>query len=456
MHRQSDSMTGGSIWKSIVSFAVPLILGNFFQQLYNAADSLIVGNLLGDRALAAVSGTGNLIFLLVGFINGISLGAGVVISQQFGAGKIRDMRRSIHTLAAFGLASGLGLSIFGVLCTPQILHWMNTPADVFPETLQYLRVYFAGALGLTTYNALASILQAGGNSRYPLYFLILSSVVNIVLDLVFIALLHWGVWSAAAATVISQILSALLCTLVLCRSSASWRLAPGSIRFHAGCLKTLAAYGFPSGLQCCVIGISNVVIQSHINLFGASAMAGCGAYQKIEGFCLIPVMSLALALATFVGQNTGAHHPLRVRAGMSFGLVLSMLVSGLIGVGVLVWRDELMAVFSADAEVIRLGADYARVAAPFYVLPACTHCLAAAFRGAGRPLFAMAVILICWCAVRVGTLSTLMSFFPTIATIYWIYPATWTLSSLTFLFAWWRMASALRNGHKKAATRGGR
>ena len=420
MHRQSDSMTGGSIWKSIVSFAVPLILGNFFQQLYNAADSLIVGNLLGDRALAAVSGTGNLIFLLVGFINGISLGAGVVISQQFGAGKIRDMRRSIHTLAAFGLASGLGLSIFGVLCTPQILHWMNTPADVFPETLQYLRVYFAGALGLTTYNALASILQAVGNSRYPLYFLILSSVVNIVLDLVFIALLHWGVWSAAAATVISQILSALLCTLVLCRSSASWRLAPRSIRFHAGCLKTLAAYGFPSGLQCCVIGISNVVIQSHINLFGASAMAGCGAYQKIEGFCLIPVMSLALALATFVGQNTGAHHPLRVRAGMSFGLVLSMLVSGLIGVGVLVWRDELMAVFSADAEVIRLGADYARVAAPFYVLPACTHCLAAAFRGAGRPLFAMAVILICWCAVRVGTLSTLMSFFPTIATIYWI------------------------------------
>ena len=175
MHRQSDSMTGGSIWKSIVSFAVPLILGNFFQQLYNAADSLIVGNLLGDRALAAVSGTGNLIFLLVGFINGISLGAGVVISQQFGAGKIRDMRRSIHTLAAFGLASGLGLSIFGVLCTPQILHWMNTPADVFPETLQYLRVYFAGALGLTTYNALASILQAVGNSRYPLYFLILSS-----------------------------------------------------------------------------------------------------------------------------------------------------------------------------------------------------------------------------------------------------------------------------------------
>ena len=452
MHRQSDSMTGGSIWKSIVSFAVPLILGNFFQQLYNAADSLIVGNLLGDRALAAVSGTGNLIFLLVGFINGISLGAGVVISQQFGAGKIRDMRRSIHTLAAFGLASGLGLSIFGVLCTPQILHWMNTPADVFPETLQYLRVYFAGALGLTTYNALASILQAVGNSRYPLYFLILSSVVNIVLDLVFIALLHWGVWSAAAATVISQVLSALLCTLVLCRSSASWRLAPGSIRFHAGCLKTLAAYGFPSGLQCCVIGISNVVIQSHINLFGASAMAGCGAYQKIEGFCLIPVMSLALALATFVGQNTGAHHPLRVRAGTGFGLILSMVLAELIGIGVFLWREPLMAVFSSAAEVIRFGTDFALVAAPFYFLPACTHCMAAAFRGAGRPMFAMSVILICWCAVRVGTLSTLMTLAPTIATIYWIYPATWTLSSLTFLFAWHRMSSELTRGHRRIHT----
>ena len=449
MHRHSDSMTGGSIWKAIVAFAVPLILGNFFQQLYNAADSLIVGNLLGNRALAAVSGTGNLIFLLVGFINGISLGAGVVISQQFGAGNIRDMRRSIHTLAAFGLASGVGLSVFGVLCTPQILHWMNTPPDVFPETMQYLRVYFAGALGLTTYNALASILQAVGNSRYPLYFLVLSSVVNIVLDLVFIALLHWGVWSAAAATVISQFLSALLCTLVLCRSSESWKLAPGSIRFHAGCLKTLAAYGFPSGLQCCVIGISNVVIQSHINLFGASAMAGCGAYQKIEGFCLIPVMSLALALATFVGQNTGARHPLRVRAGTGFGLILSMTLAELIGVGVFLWREPLMSVFSADAEVIRIGADYALVAAPFYFLPACTHCMAAAFRGAGKPMFAMSVILVCWCAVRVGTLSTLMTLAPTIATIYWIYPATWTLSSLTFLFAWHRMSSELTRGHRR-------
>ena len=449
MHRQSDNMTGGTIWKAITFFAVPLILGNFFQQLYNAADSLIVGNLLGNKALAAVSGTGNLIFLLVGFINGISLGAGVVISQQFGAGDLQNMRRSIHTLAAFGLAAGLGLTVFGVLCTPQILHWMNTPDDVFPETMQYLRVYFAGALGLTGYNALASILQAVGNSRYPLYFLVLSSVVNIVLDVVFIALLHWGVWSAAAATVISQFLSALLCALVLCRSVSPWRLSPGSIRFHEGCLKSLASYGFPSGLQNCVIGLSNVVIQSHINLFGAAAMAGCGAYQKIEGFCLIPVMSLALALATFVGQNTGARHPLRVRAGTGFGLILSMILAELIGVGVLVWRDAFMSLFSSDADVIRIGADYARVAAPFYFLPACTHCMAAAFRGAGKPMFAMSVILVCWCAVRVGTLSTLMTLFPTIATVYWIYPATWTLSSLAFLLAWRRMSSGLSRGHRR-------
>ncbi len=447
MRTPKTSMTGGSIWKAITFFAVPLILGNFFQQLYNAADSLIVGNLLGDRALAAVSGTSNLIFLLVGFINGISLGAGVVIAQQFGAARFRDMRHSIHTLAAFGLAAGVLLTVFGVLFTPQILRWMNTPADVFPETMQYLRVYFAGSLGLVIYNVLASILQAVGNSRYPLYFLVFSSVVNIVLDIAFISLCHWGVWSAAAATVISQVLSALLCALVLCRASAPCHLSLRSIRFHAHCLKPLAVYGFPSGMQNCVIGLSNVVIQSHINTFGAAAMAACGAYQKIEGFCLIPVMSLALALATFVGQNTGAHHPVRVRVGMKFGLLLSMLLAELIGLGVFLWREELMSVFSSDEEVIRLGANYALVAAPFFLLPACTHCLAAAFRGAGRPMFAMSVILICWCAVRVGTLSTLMKIFPTIATIYWIYPATWTLSSITFLFAWWRMSTSLRTRH---------
>lgn len=451
MRTPKNSMTGGSIWKAITFFAVPLLLGNFFQQLYNAADSLIVGNLLGDRALAAVSGTSNLIFLLVGFINGISLGAGVVIAQQFGAARFRDMRHSIHTLAAFGIAAGLALTIFGVVFTPQILRWMNTPADVFAETAQYLRVYFAGSLGLVVYNVLASILQAVGNSRYPLYFLIFSSVVNVVLDIAFISLCHWGVWSAAAATVIAQLLSAVLCGLVLCRANAPFHLSLRSIRFHAHCLRPLAVYGFPSGLQNCVIGLSNVVIQSQINTFGAAAMAACGAYQKIEGFCLIPAMSLALALATFVGQNTGAHHPLRVRVGLRFGLAFSMILAELIGAGVFTWREELMSLFSSDAEVIRLGANYARVAAPFYLLPACTHGLAAAFRGAGRPMFAMAVILLCWCAVRVTILPPLLTLCPVIAVIYWIYPATWTLSSLTFLFSWWRMSASLRKGRAVAA-----
>ena len=436
-------MTGGSIWKAITFFAVPLILGNFFQQLYNAADSLIVGNLLGDRALAAVSGTSNLIFLLVGFINGISLGAGVVIAQQFGATRFRDMRRSIHTLAAFGLTAGVLLTVCGVLFTPQILHWMNTPADVFSETMQYLRVYFAGSLGLVFYNVLASILQSVGNSRYPLYFLIFSSVVNIVLDIAFITLFHWGVWSTAAATVISQLLSALLCAAVLCRANEPWRLSLRNIRFHRQCLRPLAVYGFPSGLQNCVIGLSNVVIQSCINLFGAAAMAGCGAYQKIEGFCLIPVMSLAMALATFVGQNIGAHHPLRVRAGMMFGLSLAVILAELIGVFVFFRRSALLAVFSTDAEVIRLGADFARVAAPFYLLPAFTHCMASAFRGAGKPLLAMTIILLCWCAVRVAALAALMHLIPGIDVIYWIYPATWTLSTLAFLAAWRKMNADL-------------
>ena len=242
-------MTEGTIWKKIIFFALPLFLGNLFQQLYNTADSLIVGNFLGSNALAAVSSSGNLIFLMVGFFNGIAIGAGVVIARYFGARDIDNMQRAIHTTVAFGLVSSLILTVLGVLLAPQILIWMDTPANVLPQSVTYFRIYFMGSLGLVMYNIFVGILQAVGDSRHPLNYLIISSIINIVLDIVLIVVFHMGVGSAAFATILSQFVSAFLCMNRLLRTKDSYRLSLRKIRFHKDMLALIIRYGLPSGLQ---------------------------------------------------------------------------------------------------------------------------------------------------------------------------------------------------------------
>ena len=283
VEESKNLMTEGTIWKKIIFFALPLFLGNLFQQLYNTADSLIVGNFLGSNALAAVSSSGNLIFLMVGFFNGIAIGAGVVIARYFGARDIDNMQRAIHTTVAFGLVSSLILTVLGVLLAPQILIWMDTPANVLPQSVTYFRIYFMGSLGLVMYNIFVGILQAVGDSRHPLNYLIISSIINIVLDIVLIVVFHMGVGSAAFATILSQFVSAFLCMNRLLRTKDSYRLSLRKIRFHKDMLALIIRYGLPSGLQNSIIAIANVVVQSNINGFGEMAMR---SLFKNRGLCV--------------------------------------------------------------------------------------------------------------------------------------------------------------------------
>lgn len=427
-------MTEGSIPKKIIGFAMPLFLGNLFQQFYNTADSLIVGNFLGSEALAAVSSSGNLIFLMTGFFNGIAMGAGVVVARFYGARDKESVHEAVHTTVAFGLIAGMFLTIFGMVMAPIFLKWMGTPENVLPQSTEYFRLYFLGSLGLVMYNIFVGILQATGDSKHPLYYLIVSSVVNIALDIVFITVFKMGVGSAALATAIAQFLSAFLCMIQLLRTKEEFGLRIKDIKINVPMLKLIVNYGVPSGLQNSVIAIANVVVQSNINSFGDMAMAGCGAYSKIEGFAFLPITSFTMAITTFVGQNLGARQGERARKGAKFGMACSMILAEMIGLIVFISAPNLIGMFNNEAEVINFGVMRAQCNALFYFLLAYSHCASAILRGAGKSNVPMFVMLLCWCAIRVTILTIFVPVFNDIRVVNWVYPITWSLSSLIFLW----------------------
>ncbi len=430
--KSSGLLTEGVIWKKILGFAFPLFLGNLFQQLYNTADSLIVGNFLGSDALAAVSSSGSLIFLLVGFFNGISVGAGVVIARFYGAKEPDKVERAVHTTVAFGIVAGILLMIVGILFTPTILQWMGTPADVLPSSITYFRIYFCGSLGFVLYNIFVGIMQAGGDSRRPLMYLIISSITNIVLDLFFIAVLKMGVGSAALATAISQFLSAFLCMIRLMNTKEIYRLRLRSIRFDGYMLKQIIQNGLPTGLQNSIIAFANVIVQSNINSFGKMAVAGCGAYSKIEGFGFLPITCFSMALTTFMSQNLGAKQYDRAKKGARFGILCSITLAEVIGVLIYTFAPTLISIFNGDPEVIRYGTTQAHTVTLFYFLLAYSHCLAAIFRGSGKSTVPMIVMLLCWCIIRISYITIIMKFVTEITAIFWAYPLTWSLSTIIF------------------------
>lgn len=427
-------MTSGSISKRMVAFALPLLLGNLFQQLYNTVDSLIVGNFLGSTALAAVSSSGSLIFMLIGFLSGISAGAGVVVSRYFGAEDKDGIHRAVHTTVAFGLVAGVVMTAAGILLSPQILLWMGTPESVMPESITYLQVYFCGSLGFVMYNIFVGILQAVGDSRHPLYYLMISSVINLVLDIVFIENFHTGVGGAALATVISQVFSAILCLIQLLRTHESYRLSITKIRFDSKMLKQIIRIGLPSGVQNSIIAFANVVVQSYINAFGEMAMAGYGAYSKIEGFAFLPINSFTMAMTTFVGQNLGARQEERTKKGARFGILTTVLLAELIGIGVFLLAPQLIAAFDSTPDVIYFGVEKARTAALFYFLLAFSHSVAAVLRGAGKAVIPMIIMMAFWCVIRVAFLAVTIPLTHAIQMVYVVYPLTWGLSSLVFFF----------------------
>lgn len=426
-------MTAGNTKKLIIRFAIPVFLSQLFQQLYNSADSLIVGNFLGKEALAAVSSSGTLIFLLVSFFTGTAMGAGVVISRYFGAGDEEKVSRAIHTNVAFGLAAGTILTVFGVLATPVILRWMGTAADVLPSSIIYFRYYFLGVLANVMYNIFTSIMNAVGDSKRPMQYLIFSSVLNVLLDLLFIGVFQLGVGSAAVATTISQAVSALLCLQRLMKKGTVYQLTPSKIRFHKDMLKEIAKYGLPTGVQNSVIGIANVIVQSNINSFGTEAMAGYGAYVKIEGFAFLPITCFSMALTTFIGQNLGAGKYGRAREGARFGLAASLTLAELIGVIIFLAAPFLIQMFNDDPEVVAIGVKQARTEALFYFLLAFSHIIAGICRGAGKAIVPMGIMLSVWCVLRIIYITVMMSIIHEIRYIYWAYPITWGISSVIYL-----------------------
>lgn len=439
MAQTTQPMTQGAIWKRITYFALPILLGNLFQQMYNTADSLIVGNFLGKNALAAVSSTGSLIFMLIGFLSGISIGAGVVIARYYGGNKEEELRMAVHTTVAFGLVAGVVMTAVGVGLSPQILRWMDTPENVMHNSQLYLGIYFMGSLGSVMYNICVGILQAVGDSRHPLYYLIISSVINVTLDLFFIAVLGMGVDGAALATIIAQYISAALCLWRLLRVKENYRVELRSIRFHWEMLKRVVRFGLPSGIQNSIIAIANVVVQSNINHFGDAAMAGVGAYSKIEGFGFLPITSFTMAMTTFVGQNLGANEIDRAKRGARFGTLVSVLMAELIGVAVFALAPLLIAAFDTSPDVIAYGVEKSRTSGLFYFLLAFSHAMASILRGAGKAMVPMFVMMVCWCIIRVAFLAIAVPMTGDIQMVYWVYPLTWFLSSVTFLWYYRRM-----------------
>ena len=432
MKAQANNLTEGSIWKNILLFALPVLLGNIFQQLYNTMDSLIVGNFLGDNALAAVSSSGNLIFMFVGFFNGVAMGAGVIIAQAYGAKDYDSMQKAIHTDVAFGLVTGVLITVLGVAFTPTILGWMGTPADVLPNSISYFRYYFLGGIFTVMYNIFVGILHAVGDSKHPLYYLIFSACVNVALDLLFVGVFRWGVGSAALATTISQGISALLCCIRLVRFDTPYRLYLSKIGFHGPSMKQIISFGLPSGVQNSVIALANVVVQANINAFGAAAMAGCGSYSKLEGFAFLPVTCFTQALSTFVGQNLGALKHDRVKQGSVFGIACCMIMAELIGVTMYILAPQLIDLFAESAEALSFGVRHCRTICLFYFLLAFSHCAAAILRGAGKASVPMIVMLLFWCVIRVSYITFAVGYVNELTTVSWAYPLTWCCSTVVF------------------------
>lgn len=430
-------MTEGVIWKEILLFSIPLLLGNLFQQLYNAVDSVVVGNYIGAQALAAVGSSAPVINLLVSFFMGLAVGAGVIISRYFGARKKEELHIAVHTSLALTFAAGLVMTLIGVLISPYVLQWVGTPSDVMESSMLYLRIYFLGILSVMVYNMGSGILRAVGDSRNPLYFLIVSSVTNIILDMLFVIVFHMGIAGVGWATLIAQTISAVLTMLLLMRTKEEYQVKLKHIRFHKHMLYEIVRLGLPSGLQNAIVSFSNVIVQSNINAFGSLAMAGCGSYTKIDGFAILPVMSYSMALTTFTGQNMGAKKYDRVKQGAKTGILMSVITIVCISALLLMLGPNVLAIFSSDPTVINYGLYMMHVLAPGYIFLAISHAFNGIIRGAGITTVPMIVMVTCWCGLRMAWILTSVPLFHDIGVVFMGWPLTWIASAL-WLFLYYR------------------
>ena len=441
--KQKGLMTEGVIWKELLLFSVPLLLGNLFQQLYNAVDSVVVGNYIGAQALAAVGSSAPVINLLVSFFMGLSVGAGVIISRYFGARNMESLQDSIHTSLALTMTAGIFMTLFGIIFSPTILRWIGTPSDVMSSSVLYLRIYFGGILSVMLYNMGSGILRAVGDSKNPLYFLIVSSITNILLDLLFVIVFDMGIAGVGWATLIAQTISAMLTLLLLIKTKQEYKVTLKKIRFHKDKLIEIIRLGLPSGIQNGVVSFSNVIVQSNINAFGSLAMAGCGAYTKIDGFAILPVMSYSMALTTFTGQNMGAKKYDRVKQGARSGIIMSLLTTIAISALLLIFGEQVLSIFSDNPKVISYGLYMMHVLAPFYIFLAISHAFNGIIRGAGITTIPMIVMITCWCGMRMTWILASVPIFHDIGVVFMGWPLTWAASAL-WLFLYYKKGNWMK------------
>lgn len=430
---KENKITEGVIWQQLLLFFFPILFGTFFQQLYNAADAMIVGRFVGKEALSAVGGgTGTLIQVMVGFFVGLSGGATVIISQYYGAKRAEMVGYAVHTSIAFSLAAGVIMMVGGIAFAPAVLRAMSTPAEVMAPSILYIRIYFAGIIGNLIYNMGAGILRAVGDSKRPLYFLIASCLTNIALDVVFVVFLHMGVAGAALATILSQLLSAVLVLRVLMKTQDMYKLEIKKIGFDKRMFQRIIRIGLPSGLQSIMYSLSNVIIQTSVNSLGTDTVAAWTAYSKIDSLYWMIISAFGISVTTFVGQNYGAgkpqrvHKGVRVCMGMSFGstIVLSLLLY-YVGVG-------FYNLFTTDAAVVAIGIDMLHYLVPFYVTYVAIEILSGALRGIGDCWVPMLISCIGVCVLRVAWIMIAVPMRRDIYNIMFAYPLTWTITSILF------------------------
>lgn len=432
--RNINAITEGVVWKQLLIFFFPLLFGTFFQQLYNTVDAIVVGKYVGKEALSAVGGTtGTLINLFVGFFVGISSGATVAISQYFGADDEDNVSKAVHTAIALAIVGGTIIMIMGIVGAPYALRWMGTPEDIMPYSLQYIRIYFAGMIANLIYNMGSGILRAIGDSKRPLYFLIVSCIVNIVLDFLFVVVFHLDVMGVAIATVISQVVSGVLVCLSLMSSYECYKLDLRKISFDSKILNKIVNIGLPAGVQSLMYTTSNIIIQASINSFGTDTIAAWTAYAKIDGIFWMILGSFGISVTTFVGQNFGAGKKDRVRKGVRTCISMSMGTSLAISFILYISGGYLFKLFTNDPMVIDIGLQMMHLITPYYFTFVAIEILSGALRGMGSTLVPMVISGVGVCALRVIWIFIAVPIWPTVETIILSYPITWTITSLLFI-----------------------
>lgn len=427
--KKDTSMTEGVIWKSIVAFAVPLLIGNLFQQLYNTVDSIVVGNFVGKEALAAVGSTTTIINMLVGFFMGLSTGASVIISQYYGAKDDKRLHDAVHTSIMMTFYLGIIMTVIGIVLSPTLLQFMNTPDDVLPLSSLYLKIYFGGIMGLMLYNMGSAILRAIGDSKRPLYFLIFSSIVNTVLDLVFVIFFKMGVAGVAWATLIAQAASALLILYTLSKSKEAYRLIPKDLKLNMDIFKKMIGIGLPAGFQQSITAFSNIFVQGYINVFGSSVMAGWSSYLKVDSFVLLPMQSISLASTTFVGQNLGAKQLERAKKGTKVSLGLSLGVTITLSILLNLVGKYVLAIFTSEPDVVEYGLMMMHIFSPFYFVMCFTQIYAGALRGAGESNAPMVIMLSSFVVFRQISLFVGTKIFTNVEYVVSTYPMGWVLAA---------------------------